>query len=444
MHDTTEHPSQSSTFYAWYVALIFGLANFISFLDRYFINLVLDPIRETFGLTDTQVGWLVGPAFMAFYLLAALPIGKLADTYSRKRLIAAGVLGWSFSTAACGGANGYAGIVAARMGIGLGEATLTPSAVSVLSDYHPARRLARAVSLFTACGTLGASAAMIGGGYFLGWASQFGTIALPILGDREPWQIAFLLLGLPGILLSLLIILTIREPKRRGKTDKTPKASWSHTFAYLRAHPKATLMVVAGFSVISAGSGGSWIPTFFGREYGLKPSEFGPILGMIQLFCGAGGVLFGGFCADYFRGKGYADATVRVAIAALCVVLPCELIMPNAGSAELSYLFYGLAMFFMMMCFGCSTPSMAMIAPPEMRSQLVTVYLLAGNLVGLGLSPVLVPLITDYVFGDPQALRYSLTIVCGVLIGCALIMLILSRQAFRDRVLAIAADAAKA
>lgn len=421
----------------WYYVVVLGLANAVSFIDRSFLSLVLDPVRKTFGATDTQMGLLIGPSFMLFYSLVALPIGAWADRYNRKRIILAGLFCWTLCTGLFGIARNFMLLAAARMGVGLGEATLTPSAVSIISDYFPRSYLGRAIAVFTGLGTLGSSLAFIFGGWLMHHLTGVGAVSLPIVGLLEPWQAAFLVISLPGFVLWAVMALTLREPARKGVGGRPPTAagSWVDTIRYMRTYPLATVTLILGFSVISAGSaGGSWMPTFFGRTYGWEPAQIGPYLGALNLCVGVTGILAGGFLGDFLRRSGREDANVRAAIYALLIVLPCDLLIPNVGNPYVSLALMAPANFCTMLCFGLATPALPLVVPASMRSKTVALYLLGGNLVGAGLGPVIIPLFTDYVFRDPAALRYSLTIVPGLLFPVSIGLLVISRKPFMRRV----------
>jgi len=422
----------------WGVVLLLGLAHLLSLMDRAFINLVLEPIRTSLRLTDTQMGLLVGPAFMVFYSVVALPLGRLADSWNRKSLIAAGVLFWSACTGACGLAKSYPMLLAARMGVGFGEAALSPAAVSIISDRFRREQIGRAVGIFTACGSLGGGLAYILGGMLLGWLEDGAR--LPFLDSLEPWRAAFVLLTLPGLVLGLAILLLLREPVRQSKPGTAAeKPSWAATLAYYRAYPKATIALIVGFSAISIGANGAWIPTFMHREYGWELSRVGPAIGAISLSVNFVGVMVGGWLADRMRARGREDANVVIAIGALLLALPCDLLLPNAGDPYLTLALYAPAVFFMMVCFGVSTAAMPLVVPSHMRSQTVALYVLTANLVGQGLGPLIVALLTDKVFGYPEALRYSLTITPAVFIPLAIVCLLIARKPFRERAEALRA-----
>jgi MFS family permease len=186
--------------YAWYVACVLMVCNTFSFIDRQVLGLLVTPIKQDLGISDTRIGLLQGLAFGLYYTLLGIPMGRLVDSGSRRTLVAAGVFLWSLMTAACAGARSFGALFLARMGVGIGEATLSPAAFSLLADYFPKGRLATALSIFSMGIFFGSGLALLLGGL--------------IVGALGSWRLTFLLVGLPGLLVALLA-LTIREPARR-------------------------------------------------------------------------------------------------------------------------------------------------------------------------------------------------------------------------------------
>ena len=204
--------------YAWYVVGILLLAQVFSFLDRMIMGLLVGPIRSSFDISDTQYSLLAGLAFSLFYAVMGLPMARIADGGNRRNLIAIGITVWSFMTAMCGLAKGYWTLFIARMGVGIGEATLGPAAYSVITDYFPKQVLARALSVFMIGVTLGSGFAYMLGGAVVGYVEGMGQLSFPLVGEVEGWQLTFFIVGLPGLLVALLVRLTVREPARQGDT----------------------------------------------------------------------------------------------------------------------------------------------------------------------------------------------------------------------------------
>ena len=193
-------PAQSLR-YGWYVAIVLMLCNTLSFIDRQILGLLAPLIKQELSLSDTKIGLLQGLAFGIFYTLLGMPMGRIVDRGNRRNLVAAGIFCWSLMTAACAAARGFWTLFLARMGVGVGEATLSPSAFSLLSDYFPRERLGTALSIFSMGVFFGSGSALIVGGL--------------VIGAVGSWRLTFLIVGLPGLLAGLLMF-TIKEPARRN------------------------------------------------------------------------------------------------------------------------------------------------------------------------------------------------------------------------------------
>jgi MFS family permease len=220
--NTAEHKGASAAdspwpkpLYSWYVVGVLMLAYTNSFIDRQILSLLIEPIRRDLQITDTQVSLLAGLAFTIFYTLMGVPIARLADQKNRRTIIAIGIASWSVMTASCGLARNFWHMFLARVGVGVGEATLSPAAMSMISDYFPVGKLARAISIYSMGVYFGAGLALIIGGMVVKLVIEAGNVVLPVVGEVFPWQMTFFFVGLLGIPIFLLM-LTIREPVRRG------------------------------------------------------------------------------------------------------------------------------------------------------------------------------------------------------------------------------------
>jgi MFS family permease len=431
--------------YGWYVVGLLAVANGISFLDRGFINLVIDPIKQTLSVSDTQMALLVGPAFLIFYSTVSLPLGRIADRFNRKRLMLAGILFWSTCTALFGFARNFATLAVARMGVGLGEAALVPAGVSILSDRVPREKLGRAVSTFTAGGILGGASAALLGGVLMHWLTRAGPIKTHF-GIFQPWQTAFLIISVPGVIVALLMAFTLKEPvRRRAAGEGVPKVSLGETLRYLWGRRSGTLFPMLGFAFISTASGVStWMATYYIRTFGLTPAQVGPIMGITSLVIGFPAAVLGGYLADRLRRGGREDANILVAVAALALEIPLSLLILNAPNAVFAFIVAAPSSFLLIMAFGVAHPAMALTVPSHMRSQAVALYLLCANTVGLGIVPLAIALMTDYVFKDPLALRYSMTIAVIVFVPLAVIFMLAFRKKFITQVEAVRDEEAAA
>ena len=268
--------------YAWYVVFVLLIAQMFSFLDRMIMGLLVGPIRESFAISDTQYSLLAGLAFSLFYAVMGLPLARIADMGNRRNLISAGIAVWSFMTALCGLAHGYWTLFAARIGVGVGEATLGPAAYSMIADYFPKSLLARALSVYMIGVTLGSGLAYMVGGAIVGYVSNMDEIIVPVLGEMEGWQLTFFIVGVPGILISILVATTVREPERQGVAAEDSYLPLSDVVSYVMAKRRAYLGHIFGISIFIfqdilnhtgvAYSNGIWIFVFLvalGADYNI-------------------------------------------------------------------------------------------------------------------------------------------------------------------------------
>ena len=307
---------------AAYTLLILTIASTFSYIDRIILSLMVGPIRQPFGIGDTEIGLLQGVAFGIFYTIAALPLGRLVDFWDRRAVIAIGAAVFSLFTVASGLSREYWQLFLARVGVGAGEASLNPAAYSILADTYPKERLSGALGLFTMGAFVGIGCAFIFGGVIVQWAMTTGPIVLPIFGSIEPWQTAFLVVGLPGLLMALWVT-TLKEPLRRGvvtspdgRLRPPPLRSvlsriWSHKGLYIP--------MFAGFCAITLNgyAGTSWTAEFFKRTFDWNSAQVGLWYGLIGVMIASVlGALAGGRMADWV-GRRHADAPLRVAALAM-------------------------------------------------------------------------------------------------------------------------------
>ena len=427
--------------YAWYVVLVLTFANTVSFIDRQILSLLVEPIRTDLGLNDTQVSLLHGFAFVIFYTIMGIPIARLADRGNRKWVIIIGATLWSAMTAVCGLAKTFWGIFSARMGVGVGEATLSPSAHSMMSDYFPPEKLSFPMGVYMAGVTTGMGIALLAGAAVIDAVETWGTLTLPGIGPLAPWQTTFVVVGAIGIPVVVLMA-TVREPIRRGRitagnTDKTPASLPIRQVArYFGANWRTYATVYGGFTMTSVGAYGlaAWTPTFYIRSYGLGASEAGYLIGVVIVLGGLGGSLAGGWLADWLAARGVRNAKIWVMWIGAWMLIPPGLIAPlmptPLGAASL----LGCTFFVGSMAAGPAASVAQEITPNQMRAQASALYLFLSNLIGLGLGPTAIALFTDYVFADPQMVRYSLIAVVAIFNPIAVVLIGMSFGPYRRTV----------
>lgn len=417
--DDTGYPSP---IYGWYVVVVLTCAYLLSFVDRQILALLVGPIRRDLGISDFQVSLLGSVAFGIFYTLLGLPLGWAADRYSRRGIIAAGITVWCAMTAACGLARNFIQLFIARVGVGVGEAALNPAALSMISDYFPPERRGRPLTFYNMGISLGVGVALIFGGAVIAWVAASPPLDLPGIGVLRPWQSVFIIVGLPGLLVALLM-LTVREPVRRGRlrirqadgtlTEDIPVRA---TIAYLTSRWRTYLTHFVGMTVVTI-QGYSfffWVPQLFVRTWEWTIPRVSLAYGLVTIIGGPLGILLGGWLADRLAQRGYQDALMRTCLGgAVLLLIPGSVLTPLMPTAELALAMLVLVSIGGAMVTATGAAALQIITPNQMRAQATAVYYFVISIFGL-LGPPAVAAVTDFVFADDAALRWSLAIVCAV------------------------------
>ncbi|HPG24576.1 MAG TPA: MFS transporter [Myxococcota bacterium] len=406
--------------YGWYVVGLLTLVYVFSFLDRSILSMMVGDLKRGLALEhDWQVGFLMGPAFAVFYTIFGIPFGRVADTRSRKQVIALGLGVWSLLTVGCGLARHFWQMALLRVGVGIGEASLSPSAYSIISDYFDPARLARAIGVYSSGIYLGSGLAYLIGGRAVTALRDTPAWTWLLLGTIEGWQKVFFLIGLPGLLVVPLVLGTLAEPRRRGLVvSRTAGAGAAlplrEVLGYARDRAKALVTHNVGFAMLSFSSYGSgaWLPEMFKRVHGWDAATFGLVYGLVVFFGSAGGAITGGFLADRLARRGHRDAKVRVGWIAAWAWLPFGVAFPLVDDGVLAMVLVVPAAFLSSMPFGVAPAALQEMMPNNLRGQISAIYLFVINLIGLAIGPLALALCTDYVFTEArfglEGIRWSL------------------------------------
>ncbi|MDV3455375.1 MFS transporter [Sphingomonas sp. HF-S4] len=408
---------------AWALALLF-FAYVLAFLDRIVLSILVRPISAELQLSDMQFALVGGVAFALFYVTMGLPIGWLADRFSRRRIVAVGVALWSLCTIASGLASDFAGLFAARLGVGIGEAALAPAAYSLIADLYPPERRGRAVALYTLGATIGSSIAYFAGGLLIEFASAHGAIlGLP------PWRFVFFAAGAPGILLAALM-LTMREPARRQSARVAKPASF---VAFLKARREVSIAYILGYSCINLPFAGFllWGPALFDRVHGLRPAQLALPLALLFLVPTALGQWLGATVTDRMLAKGRADAAFRTAAVCAALLVPVAVAMPLLGDSAAALAALGLLLFLTCASVGHHAVVAATVAPNRLRGLYVALFFFVQNVMGQAIIAVITAGLTDHVFERPDSIGLSMAIVGGAGAAAGTLLLILGREALR-------------
>ena len=418
--DTAEQVSDWKSIYLLVVLLI---AYIFSFADRQILSLLVGPIKRDLGLSDFQMSFLQGWAFSLFYAVLGIPIAKLADRMSRRNIIAVGVALWSVAAASCGLVRTFTGMFFARVGVGVGEAALSPPAYSLMSDSFSPKRLPFAMAVYSLGVAIGVGSAYLLGGVVVKLVMSTPQIVLPLVGEIHSWQAVFLIVGVPGVLVSLLV-LTTKEPARKGRmrdqNGRYVNFPFADVLGYVGQRWRLYIFSFFGFAMISVFSYGvlAWYPTFLIRTYGMSMSQAGFAMGGVYIVFATLGTVSGPFVADWYRRRGYKDAHMRLcAVVALLCGVPGVLgpLMPTASTALLLLAPY---VYIKGLFLGSSSAAMQLVTPNQIRAQVSAINLFINNIIGMSVGATLIAVFTDFVFRDEQLLRYSM--VCtGVIASLA-------------------------
>ena len=410
----TSAVSPASAPYRWYVIFVLLLAQTFSFLDRMIMGLLVGPIRESFAISDTQYSLLAGLAFSLFYAVMGIPLARIADSRNRRTLITWGIAVWSFMTALCGMARGFWTLFIARVGVGVGEAALGPAAYSMITDYFPKSTLARALSVYMLGVTIGSGAAYMLGGAVVAYVQTLDVVRLPVVGALEGWQLTFFMVGLPGLLVALLMRSTVAEPPRGGAEHAIPIPQvLSYTWQRRRAYACHIFGISIFIMVVYALN--LWGPTYFIRTFDFSIAQAGWTFGLLMLGAGSAGLMFAGVVADKWMQRGVADAYARIILISMLCMLPCTIGLGLVSSPNAGIIVMSLAVFFSAFQGGITGGILQLMTPNRMRGQIMAVYLLVANLIGLGLGPTVLAATTDYVFGADEAIGQSIALMGAVL-----------------------------
>ena len=411
--------------YAWFVVAVLIVAALVAYVDRQVVAIVVDPMKEDLGVGDAQIGWLYG-VFAVFYAIAALPIAWLADRRSRTFIIAAGIFFWSLMTMACGLSRNYWNVLLARIGVGVGEATLTPATTSLIGDYFPRDQVPLALSVFQTGPIMGSGIAFIIGGYVLGVVQDAEPLVLPIVGALHPWQQTFVYVGAPGLLLAFLFLLLREPPRRLSAGASQGSRGLAPLLAFYRHHAKTLCLhhfgnlalVLAGYAFVF------WTVSFFVRVYGYDAAQASQIFGWIFLVAGPLGPILVAMLAKRLSERGRRDANILAGMIGGAAAVVAILLVQVAPSAFWAFVLYAPALVAINSPFGIAAGALPVITPPELRAQVAAIYLFVVS-IGMMVGPPIAGAFNEFVFPEAEGVRYSLVTVTAIfgLIGVVLLQL---------------------
>jgi len=414
--------ARPSRAYRFYALVLLSLTFFLSYADRQVFGVLITPIKHEFALSDTQLGLMSGLGFGVFYSIWSLPLARWADRASRKKVLTICLALWSGATMISGLVASPLQLLAARMAVGIGEAGGTPASISSISDLFSRKRRGTAIGMYNAAGSLGGAVVISVGAW---------------LATRYSWRAAFVVVGIPGFLLALLILLTFREP-RRGMSDgdggaiEAP-ASFGATLRYIATQPTLIFTIAAAGASSGVVSLTAWLPAFFERSHHLSLVQAGGAVGLALLLAGPLGELIGGWLADHFSARGNAPVLRSVAATAAATVIA------SIGLTLASSVGLAIAFVTAWKVFATAFPPPAWslsqsLVEIRMRATSQAVMGIVGNLFGYGLGPAIVGALSEFyrpVYGE-ESLRWALLTATTILgIAAALLYLLAARCALR-------------
>jgi MFS family permease len=421
--DAAGYPRQD---YAWYVVSILCLGYVFAFIDRIVVGLLTAAIQKDLLLTDTQMGVLQGIAFALFYTLFGIPIGWLADRWHRKTILAIGMTVWSLTTAACGYAGSFLTMFLARVGVGIGEATLNPCSASIIGDTFPPKSRPKAFGVYVMGTAFGTGLTYLGGGLVFGFLASTPIVDLGLLGEMKPWRAMFVFVGLAGFIPLLIFLLTVNEPSRKDLAAKEKgKATMAEIKAFFAQNRRAILCHHFGISMVimSIYAWVNWMAVYFERIHQWGPAKFAISYGVPGLITGIISAFSAGWAATKMKERGYADGTLRFCLAGCIAVTALGALAPQMATPEAALTVFVITGLF------SNTPTVLALAavneicPNEMRGFYTATYIFLVGLISSGIGPLLTGWATDNIFGDKMRIADSLTLVTVVtgVIGCTLI-----------------------
>lgn len=434
--EEVKYPSAGT---AWFLVGLLTFTYVFSFVDRYVLGLLIEPIKADLNLTDEQIGWVLGPAFAIFYATMGLPLGWLADRKPRTMIVAAGVAVWSFATAISGLATNFWHLFLARMGVGVGEATLSPSAMSMIADSFPPEKRGKPVAVYVAALSLGAALASLIGGAVLLWSKTTDAINVPLLGDLAPWQLTFLIVGLPGILLALVFVLTPEPPRQKIEKETQDLAGngiWD-ALSYVLRHLGAFggFVSLACVMTIIAYSQGFLAPTFE-RTWGWPAETYAFVNGMVLLIVGPATVVATGFVSDKWTNSGTPDAPLRLMIVGFLIMVPTSVISMFVPSPVLAMAILVPNTMGIGIVSAMAVTALLNITPAAIRGQIVALYYMAISLAGLFLGPTTIGYLSTNFFGE-ENIRFAMAALPVIYGTIPFLMLPLIFKAYKRQLLKI-------
>jgi MFS family permease len=410
-----------------------------AFVDRQIFNILVGSIKGDLGITDMQISYLLGPAFILSYVTLGIPAGWCADRFNRRNLIIIAGVAWSLGTMSAAFVTTYGGLFSTRIFVGASEAFLFPAGVSYLADLFDRPRLPIGTSIFTIAPALGGGLSLLVGGNLLASVSHYEHVAIPLLGAIRGWQVTLLVIGLVG-LLPVLLMFTLKEPARRRADVSSHSAKpeeeqfgfveglvymlrrWRFYFAFFFGMACSSMVMLT----VSA-----WAPSYLSRTFGLDPAQIGSLYGTLALVLGIAGGVASPLINNWLA-RTRSDSPIQTVRLGPCFLLTFSLLFATASNQDLALVCLGLLTFSYNFPMSMASTALQIATPPRLRGMASAYYFVIVSLVGYGLGPVAVPLVAAHVLHDINALGLSMAIISSCFACLSLALLSVAVRGYRD------------
>jgi MFS family permease len=427
---------------------VFMMAITVAFaeIDRGAMQLLIAPIKQTFHLSDSSIGFLLGPAFALFYAACGVPTSRFIDRHNRKSILAGALALWSAASVFCGLAQGFVQLAIARLFLGAAESPNGPAIFSIISDSFPRKHLTRGIALMQLGITLGTGFSLIMTGVLIYALTKIPDQHIAGIGVIHWWQMVFIAIGVPGLLAAVVVAVTVKEPARQGLATAQAKVSMAQVMGYMGQHWKIFGPFMGSSAIGGLGMGVlAWSAAFYERTYGWGPAQYGVRFGLLSLVATPIGLFLGAWAYERFVKQGRHDAAMRVVVYGRLIGLPFALLMPLMPNGWMALALSGIAVIILGGTGACTNTILQVISPNRMRAQITAIFFLFYNLIGQGLSPWFIGLFTDLVLHNESHLRYAILITSILFQPASLFVLWLGMKPYAREVAAIeAAEAAAA
>jgi MFS family permease len=417
----------------WFLVVMLTVGYIFSFVDRYILGLLIEPIKAEFDLSDRSIGWLLS-AFTLVYGFVGIFMGWLVDRGKRLWIVSIGVALWSVATVATGMAKNFVQLFTARMGVGIGEATLSPATFSMIGDSFPTEKRGKPIAFYSAALPIGAGLASLLSGAVIAWTASSGNQSLPFFGELSPWRYTMIIVGLPGLLLALFFLF-MKEPVRRpaaASSDVIGGSDFLDALKYLwdnKALYIGFVLVICAMTAIAYSH--AFLAPTFERTWGWSPQKYAYVNGIALLLIGPLNMMIMGSISDWWTKKGVKDASLRILYIGFFIMIPSGVIPLFMPTAELAFLVLCINTIGIGIVSAIGVTSLLIITPAQIRGQVVALYYLAISWFG-SLGPIVAGELSSGVFGEDN-LRYAVAAIPVIFAIAPLLMMPLTKRLYREQ-----------